>query len=652
MSPDLGWWAGLLATLAVISAIIGLLARAVSGRWASARDRRRVWRIATVALLLAVGIELAGLRPVAPLHGWSRTSKTATRTLQVVPVQSVSVGTPFVPSVSSGISLPESHAIWWPGWGWLGGMVILAVRGFAARAHLAWRCRPSIEHAPPRRETLDHVAELRARLGLGSLRQLAWPDLRGPIVFGIWRPTLVVPKDFEDRFSREQRRSILAHELSHLAAGDPAWLAVASGMTTLLWWNPLAWWTARELRRSSESAADEASQLFPGGRLALAESLVILGRELLSPMERTRLGAAGSGPTSELGRRVRALLGPESTGPVRRGRERLMLMIGVVMVGTVLLVPIPGGKRASLPRLLSTALADSTVTRPLENPTVRPGIPASDPYGLQQHDAVAPLEPDSFPPFPRPSLAYGQLPESSTRVALLEPSTSPIESHGFFSSRQNQVYVSTTPQSTGAPTATATPPPRSAAVLPVTSPMVASANPDAANPSAESLYTRTWRVDTERMFERLGITPAQNGRGTDGTPALQKMLSAAGVQLPIVTSGAKAPDPTGKAIFFRTTPGVIFARATPKELDAIERQVGTLNQLEEQVHLLVHFVEVTTVGGGEDTGLDRLFGQSPTNNPVPEITAPTGKLPGAGVPFSDRIQVEKLSIQGQAATSP
>lgn len=154
------------------------------------------------------------------------------------------------------------------------------------------------------------VAQLRRRLGLGPVRLQVWPQLRGPVAFGIFRPTVALPADFAARFTPQQREAMLAHELAHLAGRDPLWLALADIVCALAWWHPLVWWARRRLRAASEASADEASALVPDGPAALAESLITFGRELTSPGPARGLGVSGSGLKSELARRVTALVRP------------------------------------------------------------------------------------------------------------------------------------------------------------------------------------------------------------------------------------------------------------------------------------------------------------------------------------------------------
>jgi hypothetical protein len=137
---------------------------------------------------------------------------------------------------------------------------------------------------------------------------LEYSGLSVPVAYGTVRPTVVLPAGFWDRFSRAEQEAVLAHELAHLAAHDPLWHLSAELCCALLWWHPAVWWLRGRLRAASETAADEASLLVPGGPDALAGCLVALGRRLVGPRPCGGLSFQGSGFRSSLGRRVERLL--------------------------------------------------------------------------------------------------------------------------------------------------------------------------------------------------------------------------------------------------------------------------------------------------------------------------------------------------------
>ncbi|MGD3580303.1 M56 family metallopeptidase, partial [Xanthomonas citri pv. citri] len=55
------------------------------------------------------------------------------------------------------------------------------------------------------------------------LMHLAWRAFRldqEPVSVGLWRPRIVLPMDFDTRYSAAERTLILAHERLHLRRGD------------------------------------------------------------------------------------------------------------------------------------------------------------------------------------------------------------------------------------------------------------------------------------------------------------------------------------------------------------------------------------------------------------------------------------------------
>ncbi len=202
----------------------------------------------------------------------------------------------------------SSRFSWWPSLLWAMGAAMVGARFARSRVLLAVFRR---RQAPVREEALcRRVGALARRQGIRRpVVVLETPDLAAPVAFGTFRPTLGLPSGFRRDFEPRQQEAIIAHELAHLAACDPAWQLVADLVCTVLWWHPLCWWSRRRLRAASEAAADEASLLVPDGPDLLASSLLVLGQRLVGTPERLGwLSAGGSGFRSGLGRRVERLL--------------------------------------------------------------------------------------------------------------------------------------------------------------------------------------------------------------------------------------------------------------------------------------------------------------------------------------------------------
>src|SRR5262249_37830679 len=130
------------------------------------------------------------------------------------------------------------------------------------------------------------------------------------------------------------QEAMLAHELAHLMAHDPAWHFIAQLVTAMLWWHPVAWWALAQFRSASERAADEASLVVSDGPGALAACLVRLGARLAEWNSLGWLSMAGSGFRSGLGRRVERLLCLDGAArrPPGRLRKAIFLILGPALL--------------------------------------------------------------------------------------------------------------------------------------------------------------------------------------------------------------------------------------------------------------------------------------------------------------------------------
>ena len=350
-APDPGQWWELLLALGVGTAVIVAVAAAADRWFRQAVWQRALWRATTLGLFALVLLEVTGVgsavvqlcrrqssrhtpcavRPAEPYSADGTRSVPATLACQggPPPDRSCLGDLPPQPVTGSELLAPAEPAVetelpapgtWWPAAVWATGTaVVLAWMVWARVLLMAFRrgCRPGCDEAT--RMQVDRLAE---RLGIRrQIRVLTSQRLHSPVVFGSFRPVLVLPRGFSRAFDTRQQEAVLAHELGHLAARDPFWLTIATVLAGLVWWHPLAWWSRRRLRAASEAAADEASLVVPDGPCVLAESLVLLGRRLLRPRALAWLSVEGT-LRSGLGRRVERLLnlGGQPWRAPRRGR--------------------------------------------------------------------------------------------------------------------------------------------------------------------------------------------------------------------------------------------------------------------------------------------------------------------------------------------
>ncbi len=77
-----------------------------------------------------------------------------------------------------------------------------------------------------------------------------------PMLVGAWHPRIVLPGDFETRYSQSERSAILAHERLHVERRDALMNCIALALVCLFWFNPVAYWAWSRFRFDQEVACD------------------------------------------------------------------------------------------------------------------------------------------------------------------------------------------------------------------------------------------------------------------------------------------------------------------------------------------------------------------------------------------------------------
>jgi bla regulator protein blaR1 len=79
-----------------------------------------------------------------------------------------------------------------------------------------------------------------------------------PGVFGIWRPSILIPDGIEDALSAAQLDALLFHEWNHVRRRDNLTAAFQMLTETLFWFYPVVRWIGRNLIAERELACDQA----------------------------------------------------------------------------------------------------------------------------------------------------------------------------------------------------------------------------------------------------------------------------------------------------------------------------------------------------------------------------------------------------------
>jgi beta-lactamase regulating signal transducer with metallopeptidase domain len=106
----------------------------------------------------------------------------------------------------------------------------------------------------------DWAAQLReASAQLGLTRPVSLLRVKSsviPMVWGTRRPVVVIPAE-ADGWPTEQRRTVLLHELAHVARHDCAVQVLTGVIAALYWFHPGVWWAGRRMRVERELACDD-----------------------------------------------------------------------------------------------------------------------------------------------------------------------------------------------------------------------------------------------------------------------------------------------------------------------------------------------------------------------------------------------------------
>ena len=182
---------------------------------------------------------------------------------------------------------------------------------------------------------------------------------------GIRRPMILLPASWH-KWSAEERRAVLAHELAHIEQRHfPAWLFIQLPLVAH-YYHPLVHWLARQLRFEQEIAADKLAARLFGERSQYAAVLAGLA---LSPLPRGPLVSLGLFMSRPFLMRRIAML-RQMNEPVRRfsrfGSACATLLIAAAAIGVAgLRAPREAGAQSTNPDAATTA-SDAAIDSPTQ----------------------------------------------------------------------------------------------------------------------------------------------------------------------------------------------------------------------------------------------------------------------------------------------
>src|SRR5256714_3324572 len=129
--------------------------------------------------------------------------------------------------------------------------------------------------------------------------------ISSPVALGL--SEICVPELALSELGAEQQRSMLAHELAHLARRDSLWLAGASLIERCFFFQPLNRLARRELETTAEYLSDEWAMRKTGSAVSLAKCLATVAEWIQAAPLGVPVAGLGRSAAPSLSRLARLL---------------------------------------------------------------------------------------------------------------------------------------------------------------------------------------------------------------------------------------------------------------------------------------------------------------------------------------------------------
>jgi len=308
---------------------------------------RRSWLL-LAAFLLAVVAPLASFLPGTPQPAPTHAAVTGHADVVPMPAEGASLDEP---SFEAGVC-PDTWYLEVPKsmssvlvLAWFLGMLGQGVRLFDGWTQ-ARRLGRSARMAPQLEALFSDVLPPRTHI--------ATTAVDGPMVVGLLRPSILIPRALVDTLETACLRDVLLHEIAHIRRGD-LWLAAVLRVALIVfWWSPFLRLINTRLELAREMACDARAACGSRARVDYAGSLLTSVEKLLALGERPQSLAVGMFERrSHLAQRIDGLIDGEVAAPRHHRRATAL--------GVALLVAFAGMAIATTPRL---SLSTSTIAAP------------------------------------------------------------------------------------------------------------------------------------------------------------------------------------------------------------------------------------------------------------------------------------------------
>ncbi|MCA9139721.1 MAG: carboxypeptidase regulatory-like domain-containing protein, partial [Planctomycetales bacterium] len=200
---------------------------------------------------------------------------------------------------------------------------------------------------------LDMIEACR-RSGIKTIPRLVEMETGSPAVWGVLRPTLILPRRLIGELSGDSLRWAVMHELAHLKRRDIVFHGLQKILTLVQFWNPAIWIASTLINRFREQACDDMALVW------CDRQSVSAGEAFMHVVRSTNGQTSGRASTRRL---MAEPLGVFSSGSKRACADRLTRLLDTERplrekVGVVALLSVLTAAVVLLPTLRSVEAAE------------------------------------------------------------------------------------------------------------------------------------------------------------------------------------------------------------------------------------------------------------------------------------------------------
>lgn len=231
-----------------------------------------------------------------------------------------------------------------------------------------------------------------AVLIMGKVSLRLSPEVRSPILCGVFRPTILLPADIAGWTTPEERAAMIQHELAHVERRDMFVNLFQTALSVIFFFHPLVRYACRQLSLEREMACDDrvvemgaAAEVYAAGILKVAErSISAVG----TPGGAHQLAIFSARHILE--RRLEMILNTDRARMIAHQWRHLVLPVALIAVAGFLLIP-----RYSTKNLSSHSLTKDSL-KPAKGSPVKATYSAEEQELIEMIQQVAEVIPQQW----------------------------------------------------------------------------------------------------------------------------------------------------------------------------------------------------------------------------------------------------------------